>query len=353
MRLDAQLRVERPLPLTFAELDQHVRGAPLLDRDLEELVRRAPELLSPDTGAEETLLIIGQQVQNQGGGRADLVAVDASGALVLIELKRDQADMVRRTEPFEWQALRYAASYALIQTPDDAAARLFAPYIARHPAEFAAQQGGLTPEELARRKLNQFLADNDARGRFNHRQRIVLLASSFDPQVLSACAWLASNGVDIRCIAAQPMRLAESCFLEISTLLPLPAARDFYVEVVEATLPSAPKTVGGEDASRSRAKLPLLSDMFAWGLVQPGDEVAIKNRPQEAARLLDADRVQVGTTATSPLAWAKQVLGWSSVNIYEWLIHQPPGKTLDQLRREESDRRALAAAPERPGAGPG
>ncbi|WP_218017830.1 hypothetical protein [Alkalicoccus saliphilus] len=51
--------------------------------------------------------------------RSDLTAVDANGNIVLIEIKRDRQDIAQRKEPFEFQAARYAASYATIKTKDD------------------------------------------------------------------------------------------------------------------------------------------------------------------------------------------------------------------------------------------
>lgn len=95
------------------------------ERQLEEFVRKNVQVLFPD----ETLLIVGQQPKNKAGGRADLVAVDGEGSIVLIELKRDVEDIIARKEPFEFQAIRYAANYALIATPQDLVQRLFAPYI--------------------------------------------------------------------------------------------------------------------------------------------------------------------------------------------------------------------------------
>src|ERR1039458_7144121 len=92
----------------LAELAAPFEGKPvkLDESDLEEFVRKNPGLFFQD---DETLLIVGQQVRDKIGKRSDLVAIDAKGNIVYIELKRDHGDMAVRKEPLEFQAVRYAA----------------------------------------------------------------------------------------------------------------------------------------------------------------------------------------------------------------------------------------------------
>ena len=88
---------------TFSDLS-------LVESQIEEFLRRNIEVVLE----EETLLIIGQQVINAARGRSDLIAIDRNGSIVLIEIKRDVADVSYRHKPFEFQAIRYAASLATI-----------------------------------------------------------------------------------------------------------------------------------------------------------------------------------------------------------------------------------------------
>jgi RecB family endonuclease NucS len=67
---------------TFADLG-------FVESQVEEFLRRNIEVVL----AEETLLIVGQQVINAAKGRSDLVAIDGNGSIVLIEIKRDVADI--------------------------------------------------------------------------------------------------------------------------------------------------------------------------------------------------------------------------------------------------------------------
>ena len=122
--------------VTFAELG-------LQEADIEEILRCNIDMLCGD---EESMLIVGRQVKNEKLGRSDLTAVDNTGSIVLIEIKRDMKDIENRKEAFEFQAIRYAASYATIESPDELVKNVFAPYIEKYRSEF--ELGELTSYEL-------------------------------------------------------------------------------------------------------------------------------------------------------------------------------------------------------------
>ena len=172
---------------TFAELGKK-------ESYIEEILRKNVDMICDDA---ESMLIVGQQVKNQKNGRSDLTAMDDDGNIVLIEIKRDKKDIELRREAFEFQAIRYAASCATIKSTDELIQNVFAPYVEKHKAEFQTA-GTLTSTEIAQRSLDDFIRTNDIKS-FNERQRIVLVASEFDEQTLSAVAWLNSNQVDISC----------------------------------------------------------------------------------------------------------------------------------------------------------
>ena len=171
-------------PVTFSELN-------MTENDIEEVLRNSIDMICDE---EESMLIVGRQVRNEKNGRSDLTAVDNNGNIVLIEIKRDRKDIEHRKEAFEFQAIRYAASYATIDKIDDLVKKVYAPYIEKYRSEF----------ELGIRKLNEFLRVNDAQKNFNEKQRIILVASDFDEQTLSAVAWLNSNNVDMSCFRLTP-----------------------------------------------------------------------------------------------------------------------------------------------------
>ncbi len=96
------------------------------ENEIEEILRNSIDMLCGD---EESMLIVGRQVKNEKLGRSDLTAIDNNGSIVLIEIKRDRKDVESRKEAFEFQAIRYAASYATIESIDDLVKKIYAPYI--------------------------------------------------------------------------------------------------------------------------------------------------------------------------------------------------------------------------------
>lgn len=308
------LRVEA---VTLLELN-------MLENDVEEILRNSIDMICDD---EESMLIVGQQVKNEEKGRSDLTAVDSNGSLVLIEIKRDKRDIETRKEAFEFQAIRYAASYATIETTDELVKKVYAPYIEKYKEEF--ETGELTSYEQGIRKLNEFLSSNDALKNFNKKQRIVLVASEFDNQTLSAVAWLNSNNVDISCYSLTPYKLDEEIYFNIKKLLPVASYEDFYVNLMDKS------EIGIVKNSKEikRRSLPKIDKMLEWGVVKQGDIIIAKMKGEEAI-LLSNGNVKVGGEEMSMQMWLKNLYGWSSVQTYEFAIDKKSGKTLGQIREE-------------------
>lgn len=249
-------------PVTFSELN-------MTENDIEEILRNSIDMICDE---EESMLIVGRQVRNEKNGRSDLTAVDNNGNIVLIEIKRDRKDIEHRKEAFEFQAIRYAASYATIEKTDDLVKKVYAPYIEKYRSEF--ELGELTSFELGIRKLNEFLQVNDAQKSFNEKQRIILVASDFDEQTLSAVAWLNSNKVDMSCYRLTPYKLNEDLFFYVEKLLPVTNYDDYYVNLMDKSVIT---TVTG-DKKITRRSLPKIDLMLEWGVVKEGDIIAAKGR---------------------------------------------------------------------------
>ena len=302
--------------VTFTELR-------IAESDIEELLRCNIDMLC---GEEESMLIVGRQVKNEKLGRSDLTAVDNNGSIVLIEIKRDMKDIESRKEAFEFQAIRYAASYATIESPEDLVKNVFAPYIEKYRNEF--ELGELTSYELGVRKLNQFLEANEAVSDFNKKQNIILAASNFDEQTLSAVAWLNSNGVDISCFKLVPYKVNEEVFIDATKVLPLTEYDDYYINLLDKTIPAVK-----HKKSHARRSLPKIDSMLEWGVVKPGDIIIAKNYGNEAT-LLENGNVKVDDKEMSMQVWLKEIFGWASIQTYVFAVHKESGKTLDQLRSE-------------------
>ena len=167
---------------------------------------------------------------------------------------------------------------------------------------------------------------------FNKKQRIILIASSFDRQTESAVAWLIANHVDISCFTLKPLKVGGGLFLEINRLLPPQLLEDFYVEISEKKTAEV-RTEGATGITRTY--LPRMDKLFEWELLKAGDTVVIKNFDDSDAVVKDTKSVEFHGEVMTFNNWAEKVTGWSAVNIYEWTLVKGESKTLDQKRREK------------------
>ncbi|WP_306534744.1 hypothetical protein [Geobacter sp.] len=265
---------------------------------------------------------------NRENGRSDLVAIDSQGNIVVIEIKRDLKDCQTRAEAFEMQAIRYAANYSLINNQEDLLNKLYIPYVERFEKATAIEAKKTVPQ-FAYDKLNDFLKTRE----INRKQQIVLIASEFDPQALSACAWLHKNGIDVTCVTIAPIKHNDQVFLVIEQILPPPSIEEFFVPVAS---PLSSRTRHDTPAEGGRITLPTMPKLFyEWNLIKPGDIVYIREREDKSAIVESPKRVNYKGESWSFNDWAKDVTGWQAVNIYEWTVLKDAGKTLDQLRREK------------------
>ena len=294
------------------------------ESDIEEIIRTNVDMLCDD---EESMIIVGQQVKNEKNGRSDLTALDNNGDIVLIEIKRDKKDIEGRKEAFEFQAIRYAASCATIKSTDELIQSVFAPYVEKYKNEFTGQSG-LTSAEIAQRQISDFI-DKNSIVEFNKHQRIILVASEFDEQTLSAVAWLNSNKVDISCYQICPYKLNENILIDMKKILPIVEYEDFYVNVVQ-------KGTLTKERSKdiTRRSLPKIDSLMEWKIVIPGDILVAKGTSEEAVLQSNGQVKKSDGTIVSIQQWLKIVFGWSSVQTYAFCVDKKTGKTLMDLRTE-------------------
>ncbi len=328
-------------PSTFKALGRR-------ESEMEEFIRQNIQLLFTSENAQgaatESLLIVGQQVSNTEKGRTDLVAIDGNGYLTLVEIKRDADDIKLRREAFEFQAIRYAANLATVKTPEQLVESIYAPYIEKHRGESQySSYKSLTASEIAKRKLDEFLEENSAAATFNQKQRIVLIASGFDAQTLSAVAWLVANQVDIACFTLTPGKLLEQDFINIEKILPPPLLQDHYVGLPSRNntgdKPAGPPRPTNDNGAK--VNLPKIGELMKAGLLKQGDFLKLRGESEadSKAKILDSNQVEYGGKTLSYNQWGQKVKGWSAINIYDWaeLVSTDPSRpsqSLNSLRWE-------------------
>ena len=300
----------------------------LIEKNVEEILRKNIEMLCDE---ENSMLIIGQQVTNEEYGRSDLTAIDKEGNLVLVEIKRDKKDIEQRKKAFEFQAIRYAASLATIRLKEELVQDIYSPYVEKHKEEFK-DCNTHTSAEIALKELEMFLeANNIDSNRLNKKQRIILVASEFDAQTLSAVAWLNTNNVDISCYQICLNKTEDKIFIDMKKLLPVDDYNDYFVNISKKTNNTFRKQRNG---AITRRQLPKIDAMLEWGIVKPNDKIIAKNTNEECI-LLESGLIRTKDNEEMSLQqWLKNITGWSSVETYVFSIHAATGKSLSELRAE-------------------
>lgn len=204
-------------------------------RDIQEWVAANPGILG------EGLLIIGKEFGgfDRTDERLDLLAVDADGTLVIIELKRDDTGA-----DAHWQAIKYA-SYLHRATADE---------IVRMLAEHADM-----PESDAADWLLEHLNADDFNA-LNNDQRIILASHRFAPEVTSAALWLNEKapGDDlITCVQLTPYRDGEagSLYVQANTIIPVPGVDDYVVGIGDSPSETLPIRRGVSKRAQTIARI--------------------------------------------------------------------------------------------------
>ncbi|HZQ44478.1 MAG TPA: hypothetical protein VFA99_14580 [Acidobacteriaceae bacterium] len=178
-------------------------------QDLQRLLKGSISVLG------EELLVIAEEFSEweDSKRRVDLLALDRSGALVVIELKRTEDG-----GHMELQAVRYAA---MISTMG------FQQTVAAH-AKFL--RGEMASAEAA---ILDFLGSPEVPESFGQRVRIVLVSPDFSRELTTAVLWLNTNGLDIRCVRVRPYLLDGRTIVEVDQIIPLREAQDYTVRIKE------------------------------------------------------------------------------------------------------------------------
>lgn len=153
-------------------------------------ISESNNLLNYDIFKEE-LLLIDNQTRTKDKKRADIIALDKRGNLVVIELKKDDAKL-----GVDMQALQYLAAFSEFK------GQAFIDKFKKKDGELEARIKSFI-EDLEIEKLNQ-------------KARIILIAQNFDNSLLSMGEWLSSQGIAFRCLQYNQLKICERQFLSFS-----------------------------------------------------------------------------------------------------------------------------------------
>lgn len=182
---------------------------------LQEWIAKNPEML------DEELLIIQKEFDgfHDTGERLDLLAIDKSGALVVIENKLD--DTGRNVV---WQALKYVSYCSTLTTKQ--IIKIFQKYLDNNRID---NEGA---EAVLRDHLN--LNDDEDELLLNSvDQRIIFVANDYRKEVTSTVMWLLNHDINIQCFRVMPFKVDDIELLQVEQIIPLPETEAFIIEMKE------------------------------------------------------------------------------------------------------------------------
>jgi len=223
------------------------RKEKLLESHLEDWLVRDISILG------EPLLLIGRQVSfPDTKDRLDLLALDANGNSVVIEIKRGKL-----RDPVDLQGIRYASYVSKWEFGDFE--RQSKSYLAPSEKEFNLNE-----------RYEQFCTEygSDEAPEINSDQRIILVGSEVRDRLGSVALWLRDHSVDIRAIEIEVYRDGDDIIIEPHTIVPLAVSRFAQVGARKS----------------SKGPQPWLSDGRAWHLEK-------RCNPATRIRLLRLDEI--------------------------------------------------------------
>jgi hypothetical protein len=272
-RIAADAAPERLSPTTLA-------AAGITEADLQGWIIADPSIID-----DELLIIIAEYGGFEGlRDRLDLLALDPSGTVVLIELKRDRADATT-----DLQALKYASYCATLTARDlQEEYQRFWGDRGETPLSIAAVRDvfeeHLTGVETAVDDEGDWL-----RFPIDDRPRVLLVAGSFGTEVTSPVVWLQQEfEIDLRCIRVDTYILEAGAFaLDTRQILPVPEAKDYQA-----------RRTRKDNEQPSPRRPPAIGVLLERGVITAGDTVTFDTDRLPAAAVEDADPAIFTATVT-------------------------------------------------------
>jgi hypothetical protein len=277
-------------------------GADLYESELEDLV-----WASPDEFLGETLFRIARQANLPTGGRVDVVCLDRSGRVVILEIKRD----VERSQLA--QCLEYAG-WARATNLDELAGLYH-----RGPEAFFDDW--------------QEFTDSAAPVIVNRSPRLVLIARSFHERTEAALSFLIENGLPVTLI---PVTIYED--QQRRRLVDVEGEHE--PEFLAPATPEGSTTISLSETSKINGRRIRLSDLLEAGLLVPDDEL-VWERPRLGvtyrARVTENGAIELedGRRFPSP---SKAAIEAAEIPAYDgwlaWHVSRRAGIALHDLRAE-------------------
>lgn len=198
--------------------------------------------------------------------RLDVLGLDATGQLVVAELKRDRA-----ADTVEMQAVKYAAMVS--QFTPDLLAQAFAAHLSSRGEETTHADARSALEDHAGGALDLKVL---------RRPRIVLIAGEFLDTTTTSAVWLTQMGVEVDLVRYQAYRTPGGLVVTTSKIWPLDEAEDLVVR------PEEREEVEETQRERRRSRSVVVR-LIEAGLIADGAPMKFTVAPSQLAGALRAD----------------------------------------------------------------
>ena len=184
--------------------------------NLQEWIAKEPSSLGED------LLIIQKEFDGFADTkeRLDLLAIDKSGNLVIIENKLDDSG-----RDVTWQAIKYA-SYCSSLSKNEVV-DIYQRYL---------NSQGL--KESAENNLSDFFNNKDLKDidiNVGNGQRIFFVAANFRKEVTSSVIWLLNSGLRMKCFKVTPYEYSGKLLLDFDQIIPVKDTEDYTISMAKKT----------------------------------------------------------------------------------------------------------------------
>ena len=190
------------------------------ERDnLQEIIANNPKILGED------LLIIQKEFHDfdDTNERLDLLALDKSGNLVIIENKLDDSG-----KDVTWQIIKYS-SYVSVFTKEDVI-KIYQEYLDNKNKNTENNE-----EKDAEERLRSFFGIDDLEELILNEgdisQRLILVANNFRKEITSSVLWLSKFGLKIQCIKATPFLSGNKTILNMEQIIPVKDIEDYTIGI--------------------------------------------------------------------------------------------------------------------------
>src|SRR5947209_4631984 len=240
--------------------------------DLQRVLRERIDIFGED------LLVVAEEYAlfQDSRRRIDLLALDRSGTLVVVELKRtdDGGHM-------ELQALRYAAMVSTMSF--DLLVDAYSHYNKVDAPE-------------ARELLRDWIEDAPAAEELSDKIRIILVSADFSTEVTSTVLWLNQQyATDISCYRLVPYRLNGEVLLDIQQIIPLPEATDFQVQQRRKGATAAAARAADDGRDYTKYDLRIGSESYTALSKQGAVKMAVARLHAEGVPIEDLRQAALGS----------------------------------------------------------